>query len=236
MRILVTGGSGRLGKEIVKVFSDSIHPSHKEMDITDRNDVNRYLDSHNVDTIIHCAALTSMSECEQNPRRAWRTNVLGTKNLISSIQRHNPECLFVFISSPAVFKCDRGNYAEDDIPYPATQYGVTKFAGEMVTDTLKNYIIVRTNFVPRDWKPDRSFTDRFGTYIYSDTVARAIGELVARRRKGIVHVVGSKKLSMYELAKLSNPNVLPITTFDLNIKGLPKDMSLASNKWPVYDL
>lgn len=236
MAVLITG-KGKLGNELVKLFPDSFNPSRNEMDIINKEQISSYLEHKQLDIVIHTAALTSQIECETHPNLAWDVNVNGTKNLIYHIKITNPNCLFVFVSSPAIFKCDIGNYSELDAPHPINHYGLTKLVGEVLTQSLKNYLIIRTNFVDRNWKPEKSFTDRFGTYLYSDTVARAIKELIEKQKKGIIHVCGTKKISMFDLAKLSNPNVEPVSleTFD-DKSALAKDMSLISKSWHPYDI
>ena len=237
MPILITGGTGRLGNELLKVFPDAFHPTHDAMDITNKEQVSAYLRSIDLEVLIHTAALTSLQECEQFPDKAWQVNVNGTYNLAHHIKANHSKCLFVFISSPAVFRCDRGNYSEQDVPYPANQYGITKLAGEIISGMVENHIVVRTNFVDRYWKPEKAFTDRFGTFLYSDVVAKAVKELIERKYRGIVHVCGSRKLSMYELATLSNPAVARISLQDIDGKlMLPKDMSLITRSWFTYEL
>jgi len=234
--VLITG-KGKLGKELVKLFPNSFNPPRNEMDIINKEQISNYLKNKQLDIVIHTAALTSQIECETHPSLAWDVNVNGTKNLINHIKTTNPDCLFVFLSSPAIFKCNIGNYSELDSPNPINHYGLTKLVGEVLTQSLKNYIIVRTNFVERNWNPEKSFTDRFGTYLYSDTVARAIKELIEKQKRGIIHVCGTEKISMFDLAKRSNPDVEPISldTFD-DKSTLAKDMSLISKSWHPYNI
>jgi len=236
LAILITG-KGKLGKELVKLFPSSLNPSRNEMDIINKEQISNFLDHKQLDIVIHTAALTSQINCENDPSLAWAVNVNGTQNMISHIKTTNPNCLFVFISSPAIFKCDIGSYSESDVPNPINQYGLTKLVGESLIQSLKNYLIIRTNFVERNWKPEKSFTDRYGTYLYSDTVARAIKELIEKQKSGIIHVCGAKKISMFDLAKRSNPDVEPISldTFD-DKSTLAKDMSLISKSWHPYNI
>lgn len=236
MAVLITG-KGKLGKELVKLFPNSLNPSRNEMDITNKEQISNYLENKQLDIVIHTAALTSQINCENNPSLAWDVNVNGTQNLIYHIKTTNPNCLFVFLSSPAIFKCDIGNYSELDVPHPINQYGLTKLVGELLTQSLKNHLIIRTNFVERNWNPEKSFTDRFGTYLYSDTVALAIKELIEKQKRGIIHVCGTKKISMFDLAKRSNPDVEPISFDSFDHKStLAKDMSLTSKSWHPYNI
>jgi len=104
-RILVTGGTGSIGSEIVEQLLQ-FHPS--VVRIFSRNEHNQYVlqqrwrDRRNlrfligdirekerlnracedIDIIFHAAALKHVPACEYNPFEAVKTNVLGTQNLI----------------------------------------------------------------------------------------------------------------------------------------------------------
>ncbi len=237
MIVLITGGSGRLGSELKKVFSDSLAPSLNELDITKRDNVFKYIEKNKPEIIIHTAAMTDAENCEKKPKQAWEINVEGTRILLKGFKKFNPDGYFIYISTAGVFRCDRGNYAEDDCPNPMNFYCLTKLCGEIIAQDFKKILIVRTNFVPRGkWPYEKAFADRFGTYLYTDDVARAIKDVVEYKLLGFVHVCGDKKLSMYELAKLSDPNVEKITLKEYRGAGLPKDMSLITKVWHPYKL
>ena len=53
---------------------------------------------------------------------------------------------------------------------------------------------------------------------------------------GIVHLVGDKKISMYELAKLTTPEIQPMTMNDYVGPQLTVDMSLDTNRWKKYKI
>ena len=104
-RILVTGGTGSIGAEIVqqlldfnpavvRIFSRNEHNQYVAQqrwkdranlrfligDIRDKERLNRACED--VDIIFHAAALKHVPACEYNPFEAVKTNVLGTQNLI----------------------------------------------------------------------------------------------------------------------------------------------------------
>lgn len=153
-RFLVTGGSGSLGRNIIKLLlemgaSNIISISRDENllkdaeaeigskivqfklgDISDSNLIPRIL--KNIDVIFHTAALKHVSLAEQNPREFHKVNVAALLNLLDNSM--NVRC-FVHISSDkaiGVINC----------------YGATKLLGEyLVRETNKiyqgKYIIVR---------------------------------------------------------------------------------------------
>lgn len=83
------GSTGKLGKELVKVFPDSLHPTHKELDITNKKALCWFMKEKRVDVVIHCAALASVTRSEENKELAWKVNVEGTENRVNVCARAN---------------------------------------------------------------------------------------------------------------------------------------------------
>lgn len=235
---MITGGSGKLGRELVKLYPDSLHPAHKELDITDRGTVFSYVSKHRPKTLIHCAALTGIRQCEENKERAWRVNVEGTENLIDACEKFASDCYFIHISTACVFYGDRGDYVETDVPHPKNYYSLTKLVSEVIVKRSRlRWLIVRTNFVAREpWSYERAFVDRFGTYLFADDLALALKSVIEKGIVGILHVAGEEKLSMYELAKITTPDVKPMSLAEYNGPPLTVDMSLRSIRIPPFKL
>ena len=144
---------------------------------------------------------------------------------------------FIYVSTACVFDGHIGMYKESSIPYPENFYALTKLIGEQQIKNLKNYLIIRTNFVGRKkWPYPKAFTDRFGTYLFADQVALGINDIIKENTQGIVHIVGNKKISMFELAQLTTPDVKPMTLEDYSGPNLTIDMSLDSEIWKKYDI
>lgn len=239
MAVLISGGSGRLGKELKRVFPDALAPTHEELDITNIEKVRQYVSELNVGVIIHSASLTSIRQCEENQKFAWETNVLGTENLVNTCAKFNDNCYFVYISTASVFYGDRGNYSEDDIPYPKNFYSLTKLLGEFVvkSNSQAKALIIRTNFTSRErWPYPKAFTDRFGTYLFAEDVAAAIKDVTEKAMTGVLHITGNRKLSMYELAKITTPDIEPMTLAEYQGPPLTIDMSLETIRWKKYEI
>ncbi len=239
MKILVTGGSGRLGHELLKVYPDALHPTRKELDVTSPTSVSTYLSETKPDVVIHAAALTNVQLCEDDKKAAYENNVQGTANLVDALTKIKPDSYLVLISTACVFQGDRGNYTEKDAPKPKNYYGFTKKSAEdIVLKSPLKHLVVRTNFVAfAPWEHPKAFADRFGTYLFAQDVAFAVKELIAKDLVGIVHICGDKRLSMYELAKLTTPNVQPMTLEDYHGSAqLTVDMTLCSTKIKPYKI
>ncbi len=234
MSILITGGSGKLGSELLKIYPNSYAPKHSEMDITDYRKVLKYIKKVNPKIIVHTAAATDIRKCELKKTNAWSVNVEGTQNIVEAIKKVDKNIYFVLISTACVFDGKHAPFFENDIPYPKNFYSLTKLASEMVSKEsgIKNTLIIRTNFVKREpWPYPKAFTDRFGNYLFADSLALEIRKVINQKRKGVLHIVGPKKMSMYTLAKKVSPKVGKITLNEYKGPPLTVDMTLGSKKW-----
>jgi dTDP-4-dehydrorhamnose reductase len=237
LTILITGGTGVLGSELVKIFPDSLYPTHKDFDICDLSSVKNIFNNQKIDTVIHSAAFTTVRGCEEDTSQAMQINVQGTKNLVKEFKNSNPTGKFVYISTACVFDGHSGMYTEKSIPYPENFYSLTKLLSEYIVSQFNNSLIIRTNFTTRrKWPYPKAFADRFGTYLFSDQVAQGIFDVYNEDLVGTVHIVGDKKISMYELAKLTTPEIQSMTMSDYVGPRLTVDMSLDTVRWKKYTL
>jgi len=246
MTILLTGASGNLGSEVRKQFPDALTPPHEELNLVNRLAVDGYIEKYKPETIIHLAAAVSPPKCEANKTWAWDTNVFGTMWLVEACLKYVPKCYFVLMSTPCVFQGeDETPKYEDYTPYPDNFYGLTKMIQELVVSRSHlKYLIIRGNFVPyRKWPYPKAFTDRKSNYLFAHQLAKGIREVIDAEMTGIVHVLGDKILSMYELAKLcpESENVQPTTWEEYykenpNAVKLTKSMVMESTRWKKYDI
>ena len=237
MVVLITGGTGSLGIELQKIFLENISPTHKELDITNKEQVKKIFQQNKIDTVIHTAAITKIRKCEDDKQLAWDVNVKGTKNLIDEIVHLKLNINFVYVSTACVFDGHSEMYTEKSIPYPENFYSLTKLLGEFEVNRLPNATIIRTNFVPRKpWPYEKAFTDRFGTYLFANQVANGIQDVIKEKFTGLVHIVGDKKISLFELAKMTTPQIEPMTIKDYSGPPLTMDMSLETIRWKKYYL
>lgn len=239
MKILITGATGKLGEEISKIYPEALRPDIKEMDLTKTETVTSYVEKNKPDIVIHLAALTDIRLCEEEKELAFDLNVRGTALLIKECLKNNDKCYFVYISTACVFRGDRGNYSEEDIPYPKNFYSLTKLLGEFEVKChdKEKWLIIRTNFVPRKkWPYPKAFSDRWGTYLFADDLVLAIKEVVDKKLNGIVHVCGDEKISMFDLAKITTPDIQPMTLDEYSGPALTQNMTLISKRIPPFKL
>lgn len=232
-RILITGGSGSLGSALVRRFKHDNNlvyaPSHKEMDVTVPDAVFECFQEFDPQYVIHAAACIDARKCETDWYDAQRINVGGTYNISSACEVCQSK--LVHISTACVFDGEHAPFSEMSRPAPKSWYHLTKFAAEQVVMAMGSNmyppLIIRTNFVDRaPWKYPKAFTDRYGTYLFADDVAYGISQHL--EKIGIVHICGDKRMSMFELAKLVSPDVLPMMMEEYNGPAICRDMSLIS--------
>lgn len=175
MKILISGGSGRIASRFVRFLlktrneiltcDKSIEnfiegPKPYELDITEIEATIDLLEEIKPEMTIHTAALTDVDLCETNKELARRINVEGTRNLVDACKRVNSK--IVYISTSAVFDGTKQVYTEDDIPNPSYYYGLTKFEGEKITsDSGLPFLVLRTDQPYcwiESWQKDNSVT------------------------------------------------------------------------------
>ena len=239
-RILLTGGSGRLGDAIRKsgLFPNIFAPSRSEFDITNPATLSSFLLSKDVDAVIHCAAVSRIGIAEGNPSLAVLANIAGTANLVQAIlgkeRRSGKSIRFIYISTDNVYPGTRGNYQENDSTVPYNTYGWTKLGGECAVRCLKNHCIIRTSFfAPEAIRFDDSPIDMYSSKLPIMDLAGAIHSLVHLPFVGVVNV-GDKRRSEYERYKVHKLGIKPTTFEDVQKQTpfpLAKDASLDTSLW-----
>jgi len=215
MRILITGGSGLLGSNLIKILEKNheiFSPISKQLDIRDLSKVDHCISTFKPDVVIHCAAIAKFAEVEKRPYDAININVLGTCNVANTCLLHNIK--LVYISTSHVFDGIEGNYKSTDKVNPLTKYAKSKVAGEMVTLIHDNSLVIRTEFCEETFPFETAFIDKYSSKEYIDIIAPKIAEKCVSNQTGICHVGGPRR-SFYDFGKLRNPNVKPGSVKDL---------------------
>jgi dTDP-4-dehydrorhamnose reductase len=219
---IMTGGHGLLGKKLREHFPDAYCPTHDELDIQMPLPYVYSLEEFNV---IHCAAVKTTA-CDDDPRLAMKTNILGTVNVTEFC--HKTQSHLTYISTDYVFKGDRGNYKTNDEVCPQNYYAETKLAGEFVVKSLPKdkYLIIRLSFFPDEWPYPGAFTDQWTTRVPVTKAAAEIAELIKTKAYGIHHICGPKQTVYdYAISTANGKEIKPMKLAD-DAFNRPRDTSL----------
>jgi len=216
MKILITGGSGLLGKslatELINRGFNVYAPSSSVMNIKDKSTVKNIINYFNPQIIVHCAAIAKFADAEKKPIDTIETNIVGTCNIAEECIFHNIR--LVYISTSHVFDGTEGNYKSTDKVNPLTKYSKSKVAGEMTTLIHENSLVIRTEFCGIDFPFETAYTDKFSSKEYIDIITPKIADKCTNEQIGICHV-GGPRLSFYKFGLQRNPNVKPGSVKDL---------------------
>ncbi len=225
-----------LGQELSKYFPNATVLAHDDLDVRDSHAVRAEFEECTPELVFHFAAIADVRRCEESNELARDTNVGGTKNVVEACKDSPRQPLLCFPSSPCVFRGDTGNYSERSTPDPCNFYGRTKMDAERIVLSYSNSLVFRKNYVPRrKWKYPRAFVDRYATYLFADELANVISQLPDSGLRGIVHIAGKERLSMFDLARITTPEVFPMTMDQVDLK-LNADMSLCSERIKEFQI
>ncbi|MFQ5547400.1 MAG: sugar nucleotide-binding protein [Woeseia sp.] len=227
---MLTGGSGLLGSQLQELAPDMVAPSRAELDITDRYAVSAYVASHHPDLIIHAAAVTDNRAIEDDPTEAIEVNIKGTANIALACLKYRTR--LVYVSTDYVYAGDKGDYSEDDEIRPFNLYALTKLGGESAVTTVPNHLIIRTSFGAGRIPYEAAFTDKWTSKDYVDLIAPQVLEAAMSPLTGILNI-GSERRSMYDYAKLRNPDVKAVKRGE-SAHESPADTSLNLGRWKDY--
>lgn len=192
-----------------------------------------------------CAAITKISDCEQDPTKSYLVNVTNTSELGKQLMLSGAEV--VFISTNAVFSGLEPFPTESTKHNPSTNYGRQKAEAESRLITANNSIpsspplmIVRlTKVIAKDnplingWienlrsgKQIGAFENRLLSPISVEYTARKLVEIAQRGVAGIYHLSGAEDLSYYSFARLlasalgANPDLVNSVEASRSIPGI----------------
>jgi len=163
-RVLVTGGAGFIGSNLVKGLVEEGHDvvvidnlstgslkkletvkdkiTFKQIDITD--DLTMISGKEPFDCIFHLAANPSVEFSVKRPLEVDNTNTHGTLNMLE-FARHSGSKKFVYSASSAVYgETANSKNTEDMLPLPLSPYGVSKLCGEYYVRCFNSLFDLKT--------------------------------------------------------------------------------------------
>lgn len=242
MKVLVTGVAGQLGHDVMNELAkrgyegigSDMAPVYSgiadgtpvtqmpyvQLDITDREKVEKVITEAAPDVVVHCAAWTAvdMAEDDDKVELVRRVNADGTENIALVCKKL--DCKMVYLSTDYVFNgLGTQPWDPDCKDYePLNVYGVTKLAGELaVANNLEKYFIVRIawvfgvngkNFIKtmlnlgKTHDHLRVVNDQIGTPTYTDDLARLLVDMIGTEKYGYYHATNEGGyISWYDFTK-----------------------------------
>ena len=263
-RIAVFGSNGQLGTDIVEVLrrEDKFEVAaltRRDVDCTEADAVSRVVAKSSPHTVINCAAVVRVDDCEDQASIAFEVNAIGAFNIARACAGIGARC--VYISTDYVFDGVKKNaYVESDQPNPINVYGVSKLAGEhLVRQTAPRWLIVRVsslfgttgargkggNFVEtiranaKKGGPLKVVDDIRVSPTYTRDAAKVMCRLIESEATGIVHAANGGSCTWYEFAREileftgTDTVLVPIPSIDYPAKARrPANSSLVSQRSP----
>ena len=259
MKILIVGGSGMLGSDLVlealRRGFDVEAPSPAELDLGDPESVARLnVDPKGARWCINCAAYTAVDKAETEREEAAVANTLGPGYLAASCAMAGIKLLHV--STDFVFDgTAKEPYTEDMPTNPMGHYGLTKRDGEdAVLSALPSALVVRTawlygpngNSFPRTmiraWEAGKSLrvvADQVGCPTYTADLARTLIDMIEKDVfPGVYHAAGPEAMSWHDFAMrtLEAWNDRKPSGRNVEIEPIPSDAYPTPAKRPIYSV
>jgi len=152
MRLLLIGGTGQVGSEILALTKENdiecISPSSSELNVTEQHFIEDFLTTNlPIDFIVNASAYTAVDKAEDDIELAFKINRDGPQYLAAACVQHKIPLLH--ISTDYVFDGSATTpYSEEMTIHPLGVYGASKAKGEQaIRDCLSEHIILRTAWV-----------------------------------------------------------------------------------------
>ena len=223
-RILVTGANGQLGSEMQKLGAVSpceyIFTDVAELDITNKQAVEGFVQQNNINIIINCAAYTNVDKAEDDEATAELINATAVRNL-AEVMKAVDGTLF-HVSTDYVFGSEGNTPRTEDMPTnPLGVYGRTKLRGEQaIAEVGAKALIFRTAWLYSEYGNNFLKTmlrltkekealnvvfDQVGTPTYAGDLALAIFSIIEGDKyagnEGIYHFSNEGVCSWYDFAQ-----------------------------------
>lgn len=205
-----------MGSDIQPVYSGVADGSavttmpYVQLDITDKEAVEKVITEANPDAVIHCAAWTAvdMAEDDDKVELVRKVNAGGTQNIADVCKKL--DCKMTYISTDYVFDGQGTEPWQPDCKNykPLNVYGQTKLEGELaVSNTLEKYFIVRIawvfglngkNFIKtmlnvgKTQDEVRVVNDQIGTPTYTYDLARLLVDMCETEKYGYYHATNAE--------------------------------------------
>ena len=277
--ILVTGGYGTLGCHLVNFLSNDIN---NNIYLLDRNSKSKKLLSLNIprkikiingnfnkyksllsiiknkkiNIIFHLGAITQVINAYKSPIKTFRTNIIGTINILEAVRKINKNIIIIYSSSDKAYgEMNKSHYTENSRLHGEFPYDVSKSSSDLICQTysktygLKIGIIRSGNiYGPGDFNLDRLVPGLLVSiiknknikirsngrlrrdYLYVDDVAKGYISLMKKMIKD------SRKLFIYNLGSRYNFNAIELVEKVYKILNIKKLKPVIQNKFTKIEI
>jgi dTDP-4-dehydrorhamnose reductase len=247
-KLLLIGGSGLLGRALVEELSPhyDVIPTYRSrkiesgvpLDLDDYTALGKLLNEVNPGIVILAAANPRVDRYESNPEIS-HTQIASAEFIVNWC--NNNAAVIVFISSDAVFDGNHAPYSETDAKAPVSVYGKNKADIEEIVQQYPLHLILRVSVLYGIPITEGGFINKamdmlsrgeevkgvvewIKTPTLTNDIGIALHQLLEQNARGIFHVAGADRVSMFEAAKTiadefncSPDLVKPISFKDLNL-------------------
>ncbi|MBI4117376.1 MAG: sugar nucleotide-binding protein [Parcubacteria group bacterium] len=230
MKILMTGGSGLLGREILKLDSVIIAPTHGEMDIKDFDSIVAILKKYNPEVVLHLAAYNKPPEHEKNPEPGIKVNIIGAANLALACFKAGIK--LIHASTDFVYGGGSGMHKEEEPLLGPSRFGWSKIGAEAAVRMIHNYLILRLDFGPVPFPWDKVYEGQHNSKLYVDEMAPLVLAAAKSSAVGVMNL-GGPRTTLENYAQRTKPDIETIPKPDwvpadtsLNITRMKKELGI----------
>jgi len=234
MTVLVTGANGLVGSCVVgrldaageKVVAVGrgrrrelpSRVEYVELDLSGASALRELIASTGPRAVVHCAAMTDVDACENDPVQAWTVNVGATEQ--AALGCRDAGTRLVALSTDYVFDGRGGPYSEDDAPQPRGVYARTKYVAEQAALLLAPDCAVARVAVVYSGRRGakrtfasvaaeqlaagrevRAFHDQVVSPTLADNAAQMVIGVLRSGERGIWHCAGASIVSRVEFCR-----------------------------------
>ncbi len=221
--ILITGANGQLGSEFKSLTHNYPHfqfvfTDIDELDITDGNLVEQFIENVKPHYIVNCAAYTAVDKAETDQQQAYKLNADAPLLLANASKKCG--CKIIHISTDYVFNGNSNTpYSETDPVDPTSVYGKSKLEGEQAVLQSGAGMVIRTSWLYSAWGNNFLKTiinrarlqselkvvyDQIGTPTWANHLAKAILRIIEQGsekfKPEIFHYSNEGVCSWYDFA------------------------------------
>jgi dTDP-4-dehydrorhamnose reductase len=236
-KVLITGSNGLLGQKLIDLYL-TIHEvelvatargtnryptdtnyTYAELDITDKENVLRVIETYKPDCIIHTAAMTNVDQCETDKEGCNLLNVTAVDYLVEAANAVNAH--FIHLSTDFIFDGKDGPYTEDAKAEPLSYYGWSKLKAEeiviqkavkwsiartvlvygLVADMSRSNIVLWAKGALEKGQPINVVDDQFRTPTLAEDLAMGCRLIEQKAAEGIFNISGKDFMSIMELVQ-----------------------------------